>query len=66
MNGENRIINASILAGLLDMLLGFLMWLTGYQFYYMHGVLGVGMIFYGLCHALFKYVDTGVVIWMRK
>lgn len=55
MKSEQRIYQASIIAGLLDMIVGLLMYLTGlHDWYFDHfkvfGVLGIGMVLYGLSH----------------
>ena len=53
MKSEVRIIKSSFYAGVLDILLGIFMYLIGYQHFYMHGVIGVGMMFYGMMHYYF-------------
>jgi len=55
MKLEERIIHASILTGWTDIVIGLFMYFTGWaDWYYNHfhffGVLGIGMLTYGLWH----------------
>ena len=55
MKSEQRIYKSSMIAGLLDVLIGLIMYITGlHDWYFEHfkvfGVLGIGMFIYGLVH----------------
>lgn len=55
MKNEQRMYKSSIIAGIGDILVGLIMYFTGWHdWYYNHfkffGVLGIGMIIYGLVH----------------
>lgn len=71
MHSEQRIIKASILAGVTDIIVGLFMFITGWhQWYYDHfhvfGILGIGMLAYGIWHGVLYSRDTGRSIWQRK
>ena len=71
MKSEKRIIKASIAAGITDTIIGLIMAITGWhEWYYNHfhvfGILGLGMILYGLYHLLFYKIDTGELTWLKK
>jgi len=71
MKAEERTIKASILAGITDMLIGLIMFLTGWhEWYYNHfhffGILGIGMIAYGFWHKVLYTKETGVFLWKSK
>ena len=68
MNSEKRSIKASIMAGVCDILVGLIMYLTGWHvWYYEHfhffGILGMGMLIYGFWHNHYYKLETGRVIW---
>lgn len=63
MKSERRIIKASLFAGITDILIGLVMFLTGWhEWYFNHfhvfGVLGLGMIAYAYWHNYFLIKET--------
>ncbi len=55
MKQELRVIKSSFYAGITDMIIGLIMFMTGWhQWYYDHfhffGILGIGMICYAIWH----------------
>jgi hypothetical protein len=71
MNVEKRQIKASIFAGFTDILIGFIMFLTGWhQWYFDHfhffGVLGIGMLAYGYWSIYFYNNEVGGRVWKEK
>lgn len=63
MNAEKRTIKASICAGLTDIIIGIIMFLTGWhEWYYQHfhvfGIIGLGMLAYGFWHNYFLIKET--------
>lgn len=68
MRTEQRIIKASILAGATDLLIGLFMAVSGlhewwFNTFHLFGVLGIGMIAYGLWHAYYYKQETRERVW---
>jgi hypothetical protein len=71
MISEHRIIKASIMTALCDVLIGILAYFTGVgDWYYAHfhvfGVFGVSLLIYGLWHSYYLLKDTGEKVWQIK
>ena len=71
MKQEERIIKASMMAGITDIAFGIFMSLTGWQEWYFNhfhvfGVLGIGMLAYGYWHKKLYEIETGVDVWKKK
>lgn len=68
MKSEQRIIKATIYAGWTELIVGFIMAITGWHdWYFKHfkffGIMGLGMIFYAMWHHHFYKKETGKTIW---
>ncbi len=60
MRYEDRVIQSSLLAGMTDIVIGFIMYITSWHEWYWErfhtfGVLGIGMVAYGTWHAILKW-----------
>jgi len=72
MNAEERTIKASILAGITDIIIGLIMFFTGfgdwyYSKFHVFGIIGLGMLAYGFWHLYFLRKETGVKFkWMKQ
>ena len=70
MRAELRSVNASILAGFTDIIVGLLMFFTGWhQWYFDHfhffGIMGLSMLFYGYWY-IFLLRKEGAYKWVKK
>ena len=71
MKSEERVIKASLMAGLSDVIVGILFHFTGIHDWYFtnfkfFGVLGIGMLLYAFWHAYFYYSDTRWSLWKNE
>jgi len=68
MKPEERNIKASVMAGVSDILIGLIMYLTGaadwyFQRFHFFGIMGIGLLLYSYWYIYFYRKDTGKRIW---
>ena len=71
MNAEKRNVQASLFAGVTEIVIGVVMALTGwgtwyFEHFHFFGILGVGFILYAYYYCLFYRRDTSEAIWKKK